>query len=71
MTAKAASNQQRDAFLQEWLTTLQTIRNIVQVVSRDQFRPKWVASDAPLSAQADQFLHAHYYQRTFDGRAAD
>ena len=29
-----------------------------------------VASASP-GAQADQFLHAHYYHRTFDGRRAD
>lgn len=71
VTSKAASSQQRDAFLQEWLATLQTIRDISKVVASEDHRPDWVAPDAPLGAQADQFLHAHYYRRTFNGRAAD
>lgn len=71
VSSRAASSQQRDTFLQEWLATLQTIRDIAKVVSSDEHRPDWVASDAPLGAQADQFLHAHYYRRTFNGRAAD
>ena len=33
-------------------------------------RPAWISGSAPSGAQADQFLHAHYYQRTFDGRKA-
>lgn len=71
VASRTAKDAQRDAFLQEWLATLQTIRNIAKVVASDEFRPDWVAADAPLGAQADQFLHAHYYQRTFNGRAAD
>ena len=71
VTSRSASTLQRDAFLQEWISTLETIRNIAAVVSRDENRPDWVAKDAPLGAQADQFLHAHYYKNTFDGRAAD
>ena len=34
-------------------------------------RPGWISASAPAGAQADQFLHAHYYQRTFDGRKAN
>ena len=71
VTSRQARQQQRDAFLEEWLSTLQTIRNIAAVVASDQYRPDWVSPHAPLGAQADQFLHAHYYERTFDGRAAD
>lgn len=71
VSQQTAANRQRDAFLREWLSTLQIIRDVAQVVSRDGNRPAWVAADAPLGAQADQFLHAHYYQRTFDGQRAD
>jgi hypothetical protein len=34
------------------------------------FRPTWVGEDAPAGAQADQFLHAYYYERVKDGAAA-
>jgi len=71
VSSKAASSLQRDAFLQEWISTLETIRGIAEVVSKDEHRPDWVSADAPLGAQADQFLHAHYYRNTFDGRAAN
>jgi hypothetical protein len=58
------------SFLEEWHATLQQLRDIGDLVSRPENRPSWVDSDAPAGAQADQFLHAHYYQRTFDGRRA-
>lgn len=67
---KKAVDRQREVFLQEWHATLQQLRDIGDVVSRPENRPSWVGVDAPAGAQADQFLHAHYYQRTFDGRRA-
>ncbi len=68
---KSAADRQREAFLTEWQATLQLLRDIASKVSGDDVRPKWIAGDAPSGAQADQFLHAHYYQNTFDeaGRA--
>lgn len=71
VSGKTALNRQREAFLQEWISTLEIIRTIAAVVSREENRPSWVAPDAPLGAQADQFLHAYYYRNTFDGRRAD
>ncbi|NTA40574.1 phospholipase [Agrobacterium salinitolerans] len=68
---KSAVDLQRTAFLNEWHSTLQILRNLATKVSTDEHRPKWVDAAAPWGAQADQFLHAHYYQRTFDGRRAD
>ncbi len=70
-STKSASEKRKQAFLDEWNSTLQIIRNISSQISRDGNRPSWVGPDAPLGAQADQFLHAHYYQNTFDGRRAD
>ena len=67
---KKVSDQRRQKFLEEWHSTLQEIRDIGAVISRPENRPSWVSSDIPVGAQADQFLHAHYYERTFeDGRA--
>lgn len=68
---KKAGDRKREAFLEEWHATLQDLRTIGELVSRDDNRPAWVSADAPAGAQADQFLHAHYYQRTFDGRKAN
>jgi hypothetical protein len=71
VSGKKASDKQRDDFLIEWNSTLQILRDLGANVSKSENRPVWVGADAPLGTQADQFLHAHYYQRTFDGRRAD
>ncbi|NTC82528.1 MULTISPECIES: phospholipase D family protein [Rhizobium/Agrobacterium group] len=70
-STKSANEKRRQAFLDEWNSTIQTIRDIAAKISVDANRPSWVGATAPLGAQADQFLHAHYYQNTFDGRRAD
>lgn len=62
---KKARERKRDEFLEEWHATLQVLRDIGQIVSQPENRPSWINSTASAGAQADQFLHAHYYQRTF------
>jgi hypothetical protein len=69
-TARNASEHKRRAFLEEWHATLQELRDIGAAVSLPKNRPSWISGSSPPGAQADQFLHAHYYQRTFDGRRA-
>ncbi|MGT2486049.1 phospholipase D family protein [Methylobacterium oryzae CBMB20] len=66
----AANDHNRRRFLAEWHATLQDLRDIGAIVSQAENRPNWIAVDTPTGAQADQFLHAHYYQRTFDGQSA-
>lgn len=68
---KKASDRKRAEFLEEWHATLQDLRNIGERVSLPENRPSWISSTAPVGAQADQFLHAHYYQHTFEGRKAN
>lgn len=68
---KTANERHREWFLDEWRSTLQTLRDIGALVSQPENRPSWVEATAASGAQADQFLHAHYYLRTFDGRRAD
>lgn len=65
-----AADVQRADFLKEWNGTLQLLRDIGNRVSEPGNRPVWINSDVPRGAQADQFLHAHYYQRTFENRHA-
>lgn len=65
-----ATDRRRVEFLEEWHATLQELRNIGEIVSRPENRPSWIGDDVPKGAQADQFLHAHYYQRTFQGNKA-
>ena len=68
---KSARDRKRQAFLEEWHSTLQELRDIGTKISLPENRPAWISASAPVGAQADQFLHAHYYQRTFDGRKAN
>jgi hypothetical protein len=68
--ATSAAERKQSKFLQEWNSTLQTLRNIAAIVSRPENRPRWVRADAAPGAQADQFLHAHYYQRVGKSKAA-
>lgn len=68
---KASRDRRREAFLEEWHSTLQELRDIGARVSLPENRPAWINGSAPPGAQADQFLHAHYYQRTFIGKKAN
>lgn len=70
-TEKSAKNLRRQAFLNEWNSTLQIIRDVSSKIARDGNRPSWVDEDAPTGAQADQFLHAHYYNTVMQGVRAD
>lgn len=68
--SKQASEEKRQEFLEEWHSTLQDLRAIGEMISRDENRPGWISAAVPPGAQADQFLHAHYYRRTFEGKRA-
>jgi hypothetical protein len=57
----------RDEFLREWNETVQHLRGIAERVSTDQNRPAWVPADTPSGIQADQFLHAYYYDQVREG----
>lgn len=54
-------------FEQEWNSTLEIIRAIGKRVSSDENRPEWIPASVPAGAQADQFLHAYYYEIVRDG----
>lgn len=60
-----ANSKARKAFLAEWSQTLTIMRDIAASVV--EFRPQWVDPNTPKSWQADQFLHAFYYNRVKDG----
>lgn len=65
VTRKDSGERHRNAFLQEWNATIQDLRNIADRVGN--YRPKWIPESAPSGAQADQFLHAYYYNRVKQG----
>ena len=58
----------KEEFMNEWYATLELLRNIGKRVSSEQCRPGWVKDDVPEGVQADQFLHAYYYNRVSEGR---
>lgn len=65
---KTATERKRQAFLDEWNSTLQIIRNIGATISKKKNRPAWLGDDAPVGVQTDQFLHAYYYTNVIDER---
>ena len=67
---KQASDRKRQDFLEEWHSTLQDLREIGAIINSPENRPIWVSASTPVGDHADQFLHAHYYERTFDGGQA-
>lgn len=67
ITKIPTDQRRRDEFTKEWLGTLETLRMIASRVTK--YRPVWIDDDVPSGAQADQFLHAYYYQQVRDGAA--
>lgn len=65
ITRKPSGDRNRAAFLKEWNATIQILRDIAQRVV--DYRPAWIREEAPAGAQADQFLHAYYYNRVKKG----
>jgi hypothetical protein len=49
-------------FARRWRESLQVLKDISERVIRDEYRPDWIPKDTPAGAQADQFVHAYYYQ---------
>jgi hypothetical protein len=65
-SSRTAQDERRKAFLDEWYSTLQILRDIGTRVSEGEWRPIWIPEEVPSGAQADQFLHAYYYNKVFD-----
>lgn len=68
---KSAIERQRASFLEEWHSTLQDLRGIGARITDPSKRPSWIDASAAAGVQTDQFLHAHYYLRTFEGNRAN
>ena len=58
---KRVADQRLKAFEKDWNETLQIMRNIAARVSATEVRPEWIEASVPPGVQADQFLHAYYY----------
>lgn len=64
-TRKKAIDAKRERFIKEWADGLTILRALAEKAPR--FRPKWLSEDVPAAWQADQFLHAYYYNEVVDG----
>ena len=64
---KKSSDQRFRTFEKDWNETLQIMRSIANRISDSSVRPKWVDDSVPKGVQADQFLHAYYYNIVKEG----
>lgn len=55
----------KESFIKEWRNGLSFLRNIAD--KAPNYRPRWLNQDVPAAWQADQFLHAFYYNKVVDG----
>jgi hypothetical protein len=62
---KSAIDRQKTAFIKEWQGGAVILRDIAD--RAPSYKPAWLNADVPPSWQADQFLHAYYYNRVVDG----
>lgn len=65
-TKSKATDRRKEAFRKEWQDGLTHLRGIAEQLS--DYRPAWISEDVPASWQADQFLHAYYYNKVGDSR---
>lgn len=70
-TRSLATEERKTHFLEEWHQTLQQLRDIGTRISDDANRPRWIPAIVPAGAQADQFLHAHYYSHVIRERRSE
>lgn len=64
-TRKKAIDLNREKFVKEWADGLTVLRGLAK--KAPEFRPKWLNEDVPDTWQADQFLHAYYYNEVVNG----
>jgi len=64
-TPEKAHDAHRARFIREWSNGLSYLRNIA--TQAPQYRPAWLNESVPAEWQADQFLHAYYYNKVKDG----
>jgi hypothetical protein len=60
-----SQERRKEAFRIEWNEALTILRSIAKDVIN--YRPAWVKENIPSAWQADQFLHAYYYNNVREG----
>lgn len=63
--AERVHEARKTRFTKEWTRGLTILRDIGNRAPR--FKPSWLNADVPAAWQADQFLHAYYYNQVVDG----
>lgn len=63
--SEKALDVRRESFIKEWRNGLSVLRDIAD--KAPDYRPRWLNQDVPPAWQADQFLHAFYYNKVVDG----
>ncbi len=63
--ARKAFDSRKEKFIKEWSNGLSILRSLAE--QAPSFRPKWLREEVPAAWQADQFLHAFYYNEVVDG----
>jgi hypothetical protein len=64
-TKEKSLDSRRKNFIREWSDGVTVLRQLAELAPT--FRPPWLNSDVPAAWQADQFLHAYYYNEVVDG----
>jgi hypothetical protein len=65
VSADKALDIHKESFIKEWRNGLSFLRDISD--RAPNYRPRWLNQDVPAAWQADQFLHAFYYNKVVDG----
>jgi hypothetical protein len=65
VSRKKAIDAGREKFIKEWTEGLTILRALAEKAPK--YRPGWMNEDVPAAWQADQFLHAYYYNEVVDG----
>jgi len=66
VTREKSIDIQKRSFIQEWQNGLTALKFIAEMAPN--YRPAWLNENVPPQWQADQFLHAYYYNCVVDGR---
>lgn len=65
VSSDKALDTHKESFLKEWRNGLSVLREIAD--KAPSYRPQWLNQDVPPAWQADQFLHAFYYNKVVNG----
>lgn len=62
---QSAYTKKKTNFVHDWQSGITTLRSLAS--KAPMYRPPWLNENVPATWQADQFLHAYYYNRVVEG----